>query len=123
LANQLQKNGLHTAWDFGGLFRTSSPYTPRFFCFSGVASHRFSPAVTHITGQNDALIHNAQQLNIDISIANAIMLSHGHYDHTGGVGAVLELAWGTRIYAHTAAFEPKFSQKYNGSVRYIGMSL
>ena len=74
------------------------------------------------TGQSDALIHNAQQLNIDISIANAVLLSHGHYDHTGGVGAVLELARGTKIYAHPAAFEPKFSQKNNGSVRYIGMS-
>ena len=37
------------------------------------------------SGQQTALAHNAQRLAIDLSQANALVLSHGHYDHSGGV--------------------------------------
>jgi len=74
------------------------------------------------TGQSSALIHNAKQLNIDLKKTDVVLLSHGHYDHTGGVGAVLELAWETKVYAHPVAFEPKFARNSDGSARYIGMS-
>ena len=37
------------------------------------------------TGQGAALANNARQLGIDLSLATTLVLSHGHYDHTGGV--------------------------------------
>ncbi len=74
------------------------------------------------TGQSDALIHNAKQLNIDLCTADAVLLSHGHYDHTGGLGAVLELTRECKVYAHPAAFDPKFARNSDGSARYIGIS-
>ena len=37
------------------------------------------------TGQGAALIPNAAALGIDLSRARALVLSHGHYDHTGAV--------------------------------------
>ena len=37
------------------------------------------------TGQSGVYIHNAEQLGISLEGLDAIVLSHGHYDHTGGL--------------------------------------
>ena len=46
-----------------------------------VSSHR----ILFDTGQGEALIHNSAALGCDLSLAEALILSHGHYDHTGTV--------------------------------------
>jgi len=73
------------------------------------------------TGQSDLLLKNAEILNIDLASADAIVLSHGHYDHTGGLASVLEIAPKAKIYLHPAAVELKLSGN-GSSVRPIGMS-
>ena len=73
------------------------------------------------TGQSDILVQNAKTLGINLAETNAIVLSHGHYDHTGGLPAVLDIASKAKIYLHPAATEPKFSRKVLG-VKSIGMS-
>ena len=73
------------------------------------------------TGQSDILIQNAKALGINLAEADAIILSHGHYDHTGGLAAVLDIADKAKIYLHPAAIEAKFSQKASGA-KSIGMS-
>ncbi len=75
------------------------------------------------TGQTDLLLANAQQLGLDLSRVDTIVLSHGHYDHTGGLAATRRLAPEARIVLHPAALTPKFSANPDGSVRAIGMSL
>jgi len=72
------------------------------------------------TGQSDILIKNAEVLGIDLAETDAIVLSHGHYDHTGGLAAVLDIAEKAKIYLHPAAIEAKFSQKASGT-KLIGM--
>ena len=37
------------------------------------------------TGQTDLFLRNARQLCLDLKTVDAIVLSHGHYDHTGGL--------------------------------------
>lgn len=37
------------------------------------------------TGQGKPIINNARIFNIDLSSVKAIMLSHHHFDHTGGL--------------------------------------
>ncbi|MFH1746569.1 MAG: MBL fold metallo-hydrolase [Planctomycetota bacterium] len=61
------------------------------------------------TGQGAVLKPNAQALDVPLESTDAIVLSHGHYDHTGGLAHVLQVAPQARLYAHPAAFEPKFS--------------
>jgi len=73
------------------------------------------------TGQSDNLIQNAHLLGVNLTKADAIVISHGHYDHTGGLVSVLKLAAQARIYLHPAATESKFSQKPS-CVNRIGMS-
>jgi len=73
------------------------------------------------TGQSDLLLHNARALGIDVAQADAIVLSHGHYDHVGGLNHVLDLAPQARIYLHPMALERKFSAA-NGKVREVGVT-
>ncbi|MFA5238190.1 MAG: iron-sulfur cluster assembly scaffold protein [Phycisphaerae bacterium] len=72
------------------------------------------------TGKSDLLMGNAKELGVNLAEADTIVISHGHYDHTGGLSAVLELASGADIYIHPAAVKPKYSCK-DLKARYIGM--
>ena len=74
------------------------------------------------TGQGNVLNGNALRLGIRLEMADAIVLSHGHYDHTGGLGDALHCVSRPRVYAHPAAFAPKFARSTHGTVRDVGMS-
>ena len=60
------------------------------------------------TGQKNALILNSETLGIDISETDALILSHGHYDHTGSIPDVLKRAHHVHIYLHSATFLPRY---------------
>ncbi len=61
------------------------------------------------TGQGSALMPNAASLGVDLSRANMLVLSHGHFDHTGGVAGVLRLAPDIQIYCHTGILDTRYS--------------
>ena len=73
------------------------------------------------SGQGNVLTSNAYKLGIPLHDSEAIVLSHGHYDHTGGVADVLNTQRHVTVYAHPAVFAPKFIRNQNGSSREIGM--
>ncbi len=73
------------------------------------------------TGQGLALLHNAQELGVELERTDAIVLSHGHYDHTGGLAAALGHAKGAKVYAHPEAFRPRFARDPNGKSRAVGI--
>jgi 7,8-dihydropterin-6-yl-methyl-4-(beta-D-ribofuranosyl)aminobenzene 5'-phosphate synthase len=60
------------------------------------------------TGQSDAYLFNAMQLNMDMSKVDNVILSHGHYDHSGGFRYLSEVA----EYYHVWMGESFFDQKY-----------
>lgn len=72
------------------------------------------------TGQGLALQHNAAALGIDLAGADEIALSHGHYDHTGGLAAALARFGRARVYAHLTAFRARFVKDHDGRVRSVG---
>ncbi|MDD5326325.1 MAG: iron-sulfur cluster assembly scaffold protein [Phycisphaerae bacterium] len=72
------------------------------------------------TGQSDLLMRNAKELSVNLAEADAIVISHGHYDHTGGLSDVLELNPRAVIYIHPAAIKSKYSCK-DSKIRSIGM--
>jgi 7,8-dihydropterin-6-yl-methyl-4-(beta-D-ribofuranosyl)aminobenzene 5'-phosphate synthase len=74
------------------------------------------------TGQTELVLSNAEALGIKLGTLDTVVLSHGHYDHTGGVPAILDAAPKARAYAHPAAFENKYSKGPDGEPRFIGMS-
>ncbi len=70
------------------------------------------------TGQTDCLIHNLEVLNIDPAGIDRVVLSHGHYDHAGGLPSLSAF---TRpvVYAHPEIFRRRYAAK--GQLRYIGI--
>ncbi len=68
------------------------------------------------TGQSGLFIQNAQKLGIAIEDIDFLILSHGHYDHTGGLYPFLEKNSKAKVYAKKDVFVPK----YHGPNRFIG---
>jgi len=68
-------------------------------------------------GQTAAFADNAQKLGIDLAAVDLAVLSHGHYDHGGGLARFLEIAPGVPVYMSCHAFEPY----YNRVNKYIGL--
>jgi len=60
------------------------------------------------TGQTDAFIKNAKQLKIDLNSVEKIVLSHGHYDHTGGLPYFLKTIKPAEVICHPALLNKKF---------------
>lgn len=73
------------------------------------------------TGQGQALGHNAALLGLPLETLGAVVLSHGHYDHTGGLAAVLARNSSARVHLHPAAAQPKFARSAAAPHRAIGM--
>ncbi len=72
------------------------------------------------TGQGKGLLHNAGFLGLDLKGVKDVVLSHGHYDHTGGLMDFLLQAGGARITAHPHIFQPKYA-RLNDVIHYIGI--
>ena len=75
------------------------------------------------TGQGAALIPNAAALGIDLSRARALVLSHGHYDHSGAVRAFLDINPDAPvIYGHDATIGRFSCRPDEQPPRQIGMA-
>ena len=68
-------------------------------------------------GQDDTFATNAEKLGVDLSQVDLAILSHGHYDHGGGLKTFLEINEKAPVYIHEAAF----GAYYNGTEKYIGL--
>lgn len=60
-------------------------------------------------GPDETFLENAKTLGIDLSQADIAFLSHGHYDHGGGLSAFLAINHTAKVYLQKSAFTPHFS--------------
>lgn len=73
------------------------------------------------TGQGFALVNNLKELNIEIESISKIVLSHGHYDHCGGLMTFLkERKERIPVVLHNECFKKKFAVEADHSYE-IGM--
>lgn len=73
------------------------------------------------TGQGLTLLHNARRMNKDLSKVLKVVLSHGHYDHAGGLKPLLEECGAKLVYGHPSVFSPRFRAKDTGECHSIGI--
>ncbi|VBB07720.1 metallo-beta-lactamase [Lucifera butyrica] len=73
------------------------------------------------TGQSDAVVKNLSLLGIHPNQLDAIVLSHGHYDHTGGLRYLLQhRSKPIPVYGHPDIFQNRYSVAGNRRC-YIGV--
>lgn len=71
-------------------------------------------------GQTDLFLKNAAACGVDLSKVDTAFVSHGHYDHGGGLAAFLAVNDRAPVYLHAQAFERHFSHKPDG-IKDIGL--
>lgn len=73
------------------------------------------------TGRSPSVVlQNMNVLNVDLNAINAMFLSHGHYDHTGGLLELLRLLRRPiPVVGHPEIFNPKY--KLDPYLKYIGL--
>ncbi|MBN2022961.1 MAG: MBL fold metallo-hydrolase [Pirellulales bacterium] len=87
-------------------------------CWIEADGHR----VLFDTGQGRVLRWNARHLGVDLATTEAIVLSHGHFDHSGGLRSVLEQVARCPVFLHPAATQTRYSRGASPPHRGIGLS-
>jgi 7,8-dihydropterin-6-yl-methyl-4-(beta-D-ribofuranosyl)aminobenzene 5'-phosphate synthase len=73
------------------------------------------------SGPGISTVNNADRMGIDLTGIHAIVLSHGHADHTGGLLEVLRKSGGASVIAHPDIWISKYAQRSQDNYQYIGM--
>ncbi len=92
----------------------------------GIAWHIETPygAILFDTGASgEVLLHNAALFGIDLSAVDALALSHAHYDHTGGLPAVLDCVRpNLPLHASPDLFRPRY-KRTDDDATFIGIEM
>jgi len=79
-------------------------------------------AVLLDAGKGISAAHNVDALGIDLNKIDRIVLSHGHYDHTGGLRQLLQkMRREVEIVAHPDVWQAKYARRNDEPDRYIGI--
>ena len=73
------------------------------------------------TGSSGLFAENASKLGIDLTKVDLAVISHGHYDHGGGLKRFLDINNKAKIYIHQKSFEQHYANRPGGIKAYIGM--
>lgn len=71
-------------------------------------------------GATDAFLENAERLGVNVRETDLMILSHGHYDHAGGIPELVKINPDIRILMQKPAVEEYYHQK-DDTFRYIGI--
>ncbi len=72
-------------------------------------------------GASDLFRRNAKKLDVDIADVDALVISHGHFDHGGGLLTFLKKNQKAKVYLHPLAFGKYYARRPNDRLDYIGL--
>ncbi len=72
-------------------------------------------------GASDLFAKNAAAFGADLSQVDLAVISHGHYDHGGGLSTFLARNGHAPVYIHEATFGSHWSMRSGGELKYIGL--
>ncbi len=72
-------------------------------------------------GSSELFLENAKKMQVNITDIDYLFLSHGHYDHGGGLKAFLKNNTKSDIFLNKNAFDKHFSLRNDGKMHYIGL--
>ncbi len=73
------------------------------------------------TGPSEVLMANAEALGVDLTTVDTVIISHGHYDHTGGILSFVKGNPTARIYIRRESAGEFYADDGEPEKRYIGM--
>ncbi|HHW94391.1 MAG TPA: MBL fold metallo-hydrolase [Mogibacterium sp.] len=73
-------------------------------------------------GASELFFENAKKLNVNIADVDFLVISHGHFDHGGGLEKFLKENKKARVFVHQLAFEQYYSNSPNDELEYIGLN-
>lgn len=87
--------------------------SPEFACEHGLSLHIQTKAgkILFDTGKSGSFLKNAHLLGVNLALVDLAILSHGHFDHGGGLMSFLEVNRKAPIYMHEKAFGEHFSRR------------
>jgi 7,8-dihydropterin-6-yl-methyl-4-(beta-D-ribofuranosyl)aminobenzene 5'-phosphate synthase len=71
-------------------------------------------------GQGMVLLQNARRMGVDLAATDALVFSHGHYDHVGGWPQVASSLSDVAVFLHPHALDAKFQKRRNGRMDTAG---
>jgi 7,8-dihydropterin-6-yl-methyl-4-(beta-D-ribofuranosyl)aminobenzene 5'-phosphate synthase len=74
------------------------------------------------TGQGDALFQNAKTMGISLKELDALVLSHGHYDHGGNIAQILSMNPSISFFAHPDCLISRFSMHPGKAAKSVALS-
>ena len=72
-------------------------------------------------GASNLSLKNAKKLDVNIPDVDYLIVSHGHYDHGGGLRSFLRVNKKAEVFIHNLAFGKYYSLRPNKKMEYIGL--
>lgn len=73
-------------------------------------------------GQSCLFASNARKMGIDLAAVDIVVISHGHYDHGGGLEDFMRINNHAQIFIQKSAFADYYSMRKENEYTYIGLS-
>lgn len=89
--------------------------------FAALIEQRGGESLLFDTGQGLTLLHNAARMKKELASVSRVAISHGHYDHTGGLMPLLQSSGRKEVFAHGGIFAARHRLKDRGESYPIGI--